>query len=181
MPPVCFAPAPPWDVASTPAAARRGFPFAMVRGLYAAALRRPAAVVRDRRHVLDGLDVETAGGEGADGRLAARTRPLHLHVDRADAVLLRKLCRVLGGHLRGEGGAFARPLEADAAGARPGQDVPHRVAGGDDGIVERRGDRGHAVRNVFAMLLLGSRAAGAGFGCSCSSHGSSVLSSWFLG
>src|SRR6266508_5952859 len=114
MPPVCFAPAPPWGVASTPAAARRGCPTSALsyrlsalrenrspRELRADSrelrvsdpppLRRTAAVVRDRRHVLDGLDVEAAGGEGADGRLAARARPLHFHVDGADAVLLREL------------------------------------------------------------------------------------------
>src|SRR5690349_13443881 len=104
MPPVHFAPAPPWDVASTPAAARRG--FHCVCGLNAPALRRAAAVVRDRRHVLDGLDVEAAGGEGADGRLAARARSLDLHVDGADAVLLRELGRVLRRHLRGERSAL---------------------------------------------------------------------------
>src|SRR4051812_46701996 len=99
MPPVHFAPAPPWDVASTPAAARRGFHFAGATS-DAPALRRAAAVVRDRRHVLDGLDVEAAGGESADSRLASRARSLHLHVDGADAVLLRELRRVLRRHLR---------------------------------------------------------------------------------
>src|ERR1051326_2006598 len=205
MPPVHFAPAPPWDVASTPAAARRGFRKAALGAHPAAlgvwfstsslradseelrafvsdapALRRAAAVVRDRRHVLDGLDVEAAGGESADGRLAARARSLDLHVDGADAVLLRELRRVLRRHLRGERSALARSLEADAPRARPRQDVSHRVADGHDRVVERRGDRGHAVRNVLPLLLLRSRAAGAGFRCSCSSHVQSLFLRCFL-
>src|SRR5688572_32151550 len=57
-----------------------------------AALRRPAAVVRDGCHVLDGLDVQTAGGQGADGRFATGARALDLDVDRADSVFLGKLC-----------------------------------------------------------------------------------------
>src|ERR1043166_8503862 len=98
MPPVGFAPVPPWNVASTPAAARRGSHFAWSGASDPAPLRRAAAVVRDRRHVLDGLDVEAAGGEGADGGLAAGARPLDLDVDAADAVLLRELGRVLRRH-----------------------------------------------------------------------------------
>src|SRR5262249_888210 len=39
------------------------------------ALRRPAAVVRDRRDVLDRLDFHADGLQGADGRLAPRARP----------------------------------------------------------------------------------------------------------
>src|SRR5687767_14986208 len=75
----------------------------------ASALRRPAAVVRNGRHVLDGLDVQTAGGQSADGRLATGARSLDLDVDRADPVLLRKLSGVLRRDLSGEGSAFARP------------------------------------------------------------------------
>ncbi len=44
------------------------------------ALGRTAAVVRNRRHVLDRLDLKTGGGERLDGRLATRARTLHAHV-----------------------------------------------------------------------------------------------------
>ena len=43
-------------------------------------LRGTAAVVRDRRHVLDRLDLQSRGGERLDGRLAAAARTLHAHV-----------------------------------------------------------------------------------------------------
>ena len=55
----------------------------------AAALARPAAVVRHRRHVLDARDLEARGRERADRGLAARTRALHEHVHLLQAVLLR--------------------------------------------------------------------------------------------
>ena len=41
---------------------------------------RTAAVVRNRRHVLDRLDLQPRRGERLDGRLAARARTLHAHV-----------------------------------------------------------------------------------------------------
>src|SRR5260370_29867563 len=75
------------------------------------ALRRTATVVRDWRHVLDGLDVETARGKRADGRLASRTRSLDLDVDGTNAVLLRELGGILGRDLGRERSAFARALE----------------------------------------------------------------------
>src|SRR5439155_668274 len=84
-------------------------------GSDAAPLWRAATVVRDGRDVLDRLDVEARRGEGADGRLASGAGTLHLHVHRADAVLLRQLRRVLRRHLRGE----RSPL----AGALPGAGV----------------------------------------------------------
>src|ERR1043165_116997 len=92
-----------------------------------APLGRTAAVVRDRRDVLDRLDVEAGRGQGADGGLASGAGALDLHVDRTDAVLLRELGGVLGRDLGRERRALARSLEADAAGARPRQDVAHRI------------------------------------------------------
>src|SRR5690606_5526505 len=49
------------------------------------ALRGPAAVMRDRSHVLDGLDLQARSGERLDSRLAAGTRPLDAHVYAAHA------------------------------------------------------------------------------------------------
>src|SRR5688500_11985633 len=91
------------------------------------ALWRTAAVVRDRRHVLDALDVETARGKRADGGLTSRSRSLHLHIDAADAVLLRQLSRVLSSHLGSERRSLAGTFEADAARARPGQHIADRI------------------------------------------------------
>ena len=64
----------------------------------AAALARPAAVVRHRRHVLDPGDLEARGRERADRGLAARSRALHEHIDPLEPVLLRGPRRLLHVH-----------------------------------------------------------------------------------
>src|SRR5690606_24339389 len=82
----------------------------------AAALRRPASVVRNRRHVADRGDRESDRLQGPQGRLAARARTLHVHLEGAHAVLLRLAAGILGGDLRRVGRRLARALEALAAG-----------------------------------------------------------------
>src|SRR5918994_1694869 len=81
-----------------------------------APLRRAAAVVGDRGHVLDAGDLDAGVLDRADGGLTARTRALHLDVDLAHALLHGPAGSRLGGRLRGEGGGLAGPLEADVAG-----------------------------------------------------------------
>src|SRR5262245_11272092 len=121
----------------------------------AAALPRPAAVVRHRRHVLDPGDLEPGRGQGTDRRLTARTRALHEHVDLLQAVLLRGARGLLGGELRGERRRLARALEADVAGARPGQRVALLVGDGHDRVVERRLDVRLPVQDVLLLATLG--------------------------
>src|SRR3954468_6380242 len=84
--------------------------------LDAALLLRTAAVVGERRHVLDRLDLETGRLEGADRALAAGAGALDLDLDLANAVLLRLVGDFLGGALRGEGSGLAAALVADRAG-----------------------------------------------------------------
>src|SRR5690349_6555948 len=84
--------------------------------LHAALLGRPAAVVRQRRDVLDGLDVEPGGLQGGDGRLAAGPGALDAHLDLLDAELAGPLGGHLGGALGGERRALTATLEADRAG-----------------------------------------------------------------
>src|SRR5258708_39826886 len=93
----------------------------------AAPLWRTATVVRDRSHVLDGLDVQSAGGERANRGFASRSRTLDLHVDGPHSMFLRQLGRILCGDLRGERSSLARSLESDAARARPREHVAHRI------------------------------------------------------
>src|SRR5436190_20035822 len=50
-------------------------------------LRRPTAVVRDRRDVLDADDLDAGVLDRADGRLATRARTLHDDVDATHPVL----------------------------------------------------------------------------------------------
>src|SRR5690606_6229375 len=89
-----------------------------------AALRRTAAVVRDRGHVLDRVDLETGRLQGADRGLTAGAGPLDEDVDLPHAVLHGTAGGVLGGHLRRERRGLARALEPDVAGAGPGDHVP---------------------------------------------------------
>src|SRR5512138_2322802 len=56
-------------------------PCIATHGSDSPALGGTAAVVRDRRDVLDGLDLQPRGGQRLDGRLAAAAGPLHAHVD----------------------------------------------------------------------------------------------------
>src|SRR5690606_11846408 len=121
-------------------------------GSDAAALRRPAAVVRGRGDVLDGADLETRGLQGPDGGLTTGARALDEHVDLAHAVLLGAAGGRLGGHLRGERRGLPGALEADVAGGGPGDHVAARVGDRNDGVVERALDVRVAVSDVLLFL-----------------------------
>src|SRR5688500_11931204 len=126
----------------------RGRPF---KSSDAAALGRAHAVVRDRGDVPDRGDLEADRLQRAQRRLAARTRSLDLHLERADAMLGGLLARILGGDLGGIGGRFARPLEAHHAGRRPGDGIALRVGDGDHRIVEAGVHVGDAGGDVLAL------------------------------
>src|SRR6185295_15875902 len=82
------------------------------RPLDAAALARPAAVVRHRRHVLDPGHLQPGGGERADRGLAARAGSLHEDVHLLQPMLLRGARGLLGGELRRERRRLAGAFEA---------------------------------------------------------------------
>src|SRR5919199_314956 len=75
-------------------------------------LARPHAVVRLRRDVLDGQDLEACGLERADRRLAPGARALDEDLDLLEAVLHPLAGAGVGGHLGGERRRLARALEA---------------------------------------------------------------------
>src|SRR5262249_48020771 len=116
-----------------------------VRALDPATLRWTAAVVRNRRDVTNRFHLEADGLQRADRRLAAGAGALDPHVERAHADGLRGVPGVERRLRRGERRPFARSLEADAAGARPGDDVPLGVGDGHRGVVERGVNVGEAV------------------------------------
>src|SRR5690606_34211749 len=100
------------------------------------ALRRPAAVVRNRGHVLDGLDLQAGGGKRLDRRLAARTRALDLHVDPTQAEGERLAGALLGSDGRRERRGLLRTLEPGLAGRAPRDRVAVGIRDRDERIVE---------------------------------------------
>src|SRR5437764_90580 len=82
----------------------------------AAAFRRTAAVMRNRRHIADRGDRKPDRLQRAQSRLSPRARSLHLDIEGAHAVFHGLLAGILGGDLRRIGRRFARALEPLAAG-----------------------------------------------------------------
>src|SRR6266581_4822538 len=119
-------------------------------------LRWPAAVVRNRRHIGDGGDLETRRLQGADGGLAAGSRALDEDLDLLEAVLHGAPRRRFGRDLGGKGRALARPLETLAAGAAPGEDVALGVGQRHDGVVEGGLDMRLAHDDVLLLAAAGA-------------------------
>src|SRR4051812_39526729 len=119
--------------------------------LDAPALARPAAIVRDRRHVTDRRHGEPRSLQRTQRGLAARAGSCDLDFERAHAVLLRLLRGILRRNLRGERRRLARAFEAVAARRRPSDRVALRVGDGDHGVVERRVHMRDARRDVLAL------------------------------
>jgi hypothetical protein len=80
--------------------------------------------MRYGRHVSDCGDVQTNGLQSAQSGFAARTGTAHLDFKRAHAVLDRLLGGVFGCDLRRIGRRFARTLETQRTGGRPGHGIP---------------------------------------------------------
>src|SRR5262249_25142905 len=104
--------------------------------LHTSPFGRAAAVVWNRRDVADRFHLEPDRLQRADRRLAARPGPFDADVERAHADRLRGVAGVERRLRRGERRPLARPLEPDAAGARPSDDVALGVGDGHDGVVE---------------------------------------------
>src|SRR6185436_13186011 len=120
-------------------------------------LRRPAAVVRDRRDVADRLDVDADRLQRANRRLAPCARSLDAHLDAAQAHRLGGVARRDRRLRRRERRPLARPLEADSARARPRHHRALGIGDGDDRVVERGLDVRVAVVHypLLAALLEG--------------------------
>src|SRR5579875_3228264 len=120
--------------------------------LHTAFLGWPAAVVRQRRDIFDGLDVQAGRLQGRDRRLAARSRTLDAHFDLFESELGCAFGCNLSGALGGKRRAFTAALEADCARRSVAQRIAIGVSDGDDGVVERRLDVRHAPADVAALL-----------------------------
>src|SRR6266849_975331 len=78
----------------------------------AAAFRRAAAVMRDRRYITDRGDREADRLQRTQRRFAPRTRALDLDVEGAHAMFHGLAPGILGGYLRRVRRRFARAFEA---------------------------------------------------------------------
>src|SRR5258708_3782020 len=114
-------------------------------------LRRPAAVVRDRRHVRDRADLEACRLQRPDRGLTAGARPAHENLDRSHAVLEGPFGCGLSGDLSSVRSRLAAALEALRPGGAPRDDVTVDVADRDDRVVERALDVGLTGDNVLAL------------------------------
>src|SRR5262252_9153313 len=129
----------------------RGAKARATETLHATTLTRPAAVMRNRRHIADRSDGEPGRLQRTKRRFAPRSRPGHLDFESAHAVLLCLLGGVFSSDLRGIGRRFARALETHGPGRRPGNRIALRIGDGDHGIVERGRDMRDARRDVLAF------------------------------
>src|SRR5215469_3973782 len=120
----------------------------------ASSFRRTAPIVWNRREVLDRPHFDSGRSQRANRRLAARTRPAHAHIHRADTVIARHVRGVRRRLLRGERRSLARPAEAERSRALPGNDVPRHIRDRHDGVVERSLHVHESVRDVLALFLL---------------------------
>src|SRR6185312_10645538 len=118
-----------------------------------ALLRRPAAVVGDRRDVRDARDLQAAVVERPYRGLAPGARTADTHLDVLDAVLLGRHACLLRRDLGGERRALAGAAEAAAACRRPGQRIALAIGDRDDGVVEGRMHVRDRVEHVLARLL----------------------------
>src|SRR5207245_7482001 len=92
--------------------------------------------------------------ERAIGRLAPCARDLDVHVELAHATLHRFLACYFTGPGRRKRRAFAGPLEALVAGARPDNRVAAHVRNGHDRVIEGGLNVGHAALDDLLLPLL---------------------------
>src|SRR3990170_3363097 len=121
------------------------------RALDAAALRRPATVMRNGRGIGNRDDHDATGLQRANGHFPSRAWSLDEDVNLSQTMLLRPASCALGSHLGSEGRALARALEAVGTSARPGNHVAGRIGERNDGVIECRLDVGSSAGDVLAI------------------------------
>jgi len=122
--------------------------------LYAAPLRRPASIVRNRRKVFDRANFDTGCRQRANRRLTSRARPADPHIYRAHTMIARHVGSVGRGLLCSEWRSLARSAKAERARTLPRNHIPRHIGDGHDGVIERRLHMHKSVRNVLAFFLL---------------------------
>src|SRR6516225_2666151 len=122
--------------------------------LHAAFLRWPAAIVRQRGNIFDGLDVQAGGLQSSDGGLAAGAWAFHADLDFLESELGSAFGGYFSGALGGKGRALAAAFEADRAGRSVTQRVAIGVGDGDNRVVKGRHNVGDAPADITPGLAL---------------------------
>src|SRR5437660_7242434 len=126
--------------------------------LDAALLRRPAAIVRQRGHVLDGLDRQPRRLQCGDRRLTAGSGAFHPYLDLLDSEFRRLIGASLGCALGRERSALAAPLEPDGPRRSKAKRIAVGIGNSWHGVIECRLDMGDSPANItpgLALLALG--------------------------
>mgnify|MGYP001828227371 CR=1 FL=1 len=111
-------------------------------------------------NVFDHQNIEPRRLQRAQGRLAPGPGSLDIDLDIFHAVFHSLFNRILGRRLRGEGRAFARPLETLHTGTGPGYGVARHVGYRDNGVVKGRLNMNHTIGDVLFLFFLGARFSG---------------------
>mmetsp|Transcript_10759 Transcript_10759/g.14046 ORF Transcript_10759/g.14046 Transcript_10759/m.14046 type:complete len:296 (+) Transcript_10759:1324-2211(+) len=122
--------------------------------LYATALRRTAAVVRDRGHITDGSDVEADCSQCAQCGFTTRTGALNFDFQSFNAVILRFFACIFSSHLSSIRGRLTGTLEAHGACGGPGNRVALHVRDQNLGVVERGVHMCNARGDVLTLFAL---------------------------
>src|ERR1700690_1725480 len=118
------------------------------------ALRRTAAVMRNRRGVLDVAHFDAGRGQGTDRGLASGAGAADPYFHAAHAMIARHAGGVGRSLLGGKRGPLARSAEAQRTRAFPGQDIARLVGNGHNGVVERSLNVRDAMRHMLAFFFL---------------------------
>lgn len=122
--------------------------------LNATLLPRTAAVVRNRSHIFNGLDVQASTLQRGDGAFATAPRTFHLDVDLFHSVLDRLFSSLLSRHLTGKRRALATAFESAGAGTGPAQRFTFHVRDRYRDIVKAGVDVRNSKRHIATHPLL---------------------------
>src|SRR6266702_4593017 len=109
--------------------------------------------MRNRRHVSDAGDLQTAVVERTHCRLAAGAGSTNTYFDVLHPMLLRGSASLFGGNLCRERRALARAAETATARGRPGQCVALAIGDRDDRVVKGSMDVRDCIEHVLPSLL----------------------------
>ena len=114
--------------------------------------------MRNGRDVPNHREIESNSLQSADSRFTSSAGTTHENFHFLQSMAHCLTGRILRDHLRCVGGALARALEADFAGARPANHVAVQVGDRDDRVVEGGKDMRDAGMNFllpFALTIFG--------------------------